>query len=200
MHGTPGHLHQVTLTHPDGTTTEAGQPVMVTGHRNVEHPVLVAERLDHVIARLNPNVAISGGAAGADRLWAEAALRNKIPLRLVLPNRWYVSHYPGTVDEATIAMAEVTYAVERPDVADWARLWDSERWWRDNHVRNAVMVATSTTTVVVSPRPPRTLLGEQRGGTAACVREVLRRRGDGCRVIWVPDDPDRVVCIDTLRR
>jgi hypothetical protein len=186
--------------HSEGPLTPTGLKVMVTGHRDVTHRALVAARLTSTLTKLEPAAAISGGAEGADTLFAQVALSLGVPLHLMIPNRWYLHRYPNAVDPAIIEQAaEASYVVERPDVDDWRQRWDRERWWVDNHARNGAMVQASELTVVVSPRAPRVLLGEHRGGTASCVREVLRRRGDGHRVIWVPDLPDRPVCWDTLR-
>ena len=61
---------------------ESPSALMVTGHRELSHPELVAERLDEVLARLAPTVAISGGAQGADSLFASVALARGVPLRV----------------------------------------------------------------------------------------------------------------------
>lgn len=168
---------------------ESPSALMVTGHRELSHPELVAERLDEVLARLAPTVAISGGAQGADSLFASVALARGVPLRLMLPNRWYRCRYPAAVSDEVVAAAQrVEMVVDRPDVADWRDRWEAERWSVDNFVRNAAMVAAADAAVVVSARHPRVLVGDRRGGTAACLRDWRRRR-PGTKVLWVPDDP-----------
>ena len=173
---------------------------MVTGHRELVHPGLVAERLAHVLGKLGASQAISGGARGADAVFADVAVAGGYPLHLMLPNRWYRSYYPGVVSDVTMAAAEVvTYVVERPDVADWRARWGTERWWRDNFSRNTAMIVASDVTVIVSPRPPHVLLGETSGGTAGCVKELRRRRGDEHRVVWGPDCDQRTTLWTSLR-
>lgn len=163
--------------------------LMVTGHRQVEHRELVLERCRAVLEKLAPASAISGGAEGADAIFARAALDVGVPLRLYLPNRHYCSHYPRAVpDDIVAAAADVVHVVDRPDVADWRQRWSSERWWVDNFARNAAMVRDSDAAVVVSPRRPAQLHSEPKGGTAACVRDLARARPHD-KVIWVPDDP-----------
>jgi hypothetical protein len=162
---------------------------MVTGHRRVEHRQLVLERCVEVLERLEPAAAVSGGAEGADSLFAEAALQVGVPLHLVLPNRLYLRRYPAAVSpEVLDAAAQVSFVVERPDVEDWRSRWDAERWWVDNFARNAAMVEMSTTAVVVSPSRPLELAAMTRGGTAQCVKLLARTRPDQ-RVVWVPDAP-----------
>lgn len=167
---------------------------MVTGHREIEHADLVADRLCAVLTKLAANVdagelvAVSGGAQGADTLFATAAVRAGVPYDLMLPNRWYRSWYPAAVSDEIVAGARhVTFVVERPDVADWRQQWKAQRWFVDNFVRNAAMIDRSGTHVVVSPRHPAALASEDRGGTAHAVREMARR---SLRVVWVPDRPD----------
>jgi hypothetical protein len=160
--------------------------VMVTGHRVLPNPESVPAQLDQVLTKLAPSKVVCGGAAGADRMFAEAALRVGVPLQLVLPNIHYRKYYPGVVpDEIMAAAAEVTYVASRPDVEDWRYRWDKGKWWKDNFTRNRVMVDYSDLTVVVSDRHPHNLLGYMQSGTAGTVREVLRQRGEGHRVIWV---------------
>ena len=78
---------------------------MVTGHRRIHHSTLVVERLLNVIDRLGPSRAISGGAAGADTLFAGAAITAGVPLEIMLPNRWYTKRYPSAVNAAILSAA-----------------------------------------------------------------------------------------------
>lgn len=166
---------------------------MVTGHRRIHHPTLVVERLLNVIDRLGPSRAISGGAAGADTLFAGAAITAGVPLEIMLPNRWYTERYPSAVNAAILSAAQrVTFVVDRPDRTDWRRSWDTQAWWRDNFVRNTAMLDASTHVVVVSGRHPAELVCERRGGTAGCLRSFAGRQPAG-PLLWVPDDPDRAV-------
>ena len=57
--------------------------VMVTGHRPERlngRELEIAEWLDSQIRELRPTIAISGMAAGADQIYAELALKQRIPL------------------------------------------------------------------------------------------------------------------------
>jgi hypothetical protein len=169
-----------------------GNALMVTGHREITHRDLVADRLADVLARGDVDRAISGGAEGADTLYAAAAIAAGIELELYLPNRHYLRRYPAAVPaEILTAAAAVHHVVDRPDIDDWRTRWDTDKWWRDNFARNAAMVAASTGTVVVTPTHPRELAAQRRGGTAAALRDVRRARPD-TRIIWVPDRPDIV--------
>ena len=56
---------------------------MVTGHRPERlngRELEVTEWLDSQIRELQPTIAISGMAAGADQIYAELALKQRIPL------------------------------------------------------------------------------------------------------------------------
>lgn len=160
--------------------------VMVTGHRVVSHPDAAGSELERVLVKLGASRAISGGAAGADRLFAETALRVGVPVHLMLPNRYYRARYPGSVDDDLIGRCRCTFVVDRPDVDDWQLRWRKEKWWEDNFTRNRAMIDLSDVTIVVSDLSPRRLLGEARSGTAGTVRDVLRARGEGHKVIWIP--------------
>jgi hypothetical protein len=162
---------------------------MVTGHRTVRHPDMVVATCRNVLQAAGPAACISGGAEGADSIFAHVALDCGIPLWLYLPNRWYRNRYPHAVDDETMAAASrVELVVERPDAGDWRDRWDSERWWRDNFARNAAMVTASSDTIVISDRNPTMLIEEKRGGTAACVRDVRRARPER-PVVWAKDRP-----------
>ena len=173
--------------------------VMVTGHRHVTHTDLVTRRLAAVTAKLGTTVAISGGAEGADTLYARVAIDAGVALHLLLPNRHYRSKYPEAVSDDVVASASrVEFVVDRPDAVDWDRRWSAERWWVDNLVRNAAMIDRSDITIVVSSHHPATLAAEAKGGTAACVKELKRRRGGDHRLVWIPDSPATDVMWCTL--
>lgn len=180
--------------------SSAALRVMVTGHRELAQPALVADRIRTVFERLGATEAVSGGAAGADRVFAEVAVEMGVPLHLMLPNRWYRDKYPNVVsNEVLAAAAQVTYVVDRPEAADWRSRWTAERWWQDNFARNVAMVGASEAAVVVSPRHPLALLEERSGGTAHCVK-ALRRARPLSRVIWVPDIPSAQITWVPLTR
>jgi hypothetical protein len=72
---------------------------MVTGHRRIEHPSEVQTALEWLLASIDSVEAISGGAEGADTLFARAALEVGVPLRLYLPNRYYRQRYDTSVPD-----------------------------------------------------------------------------------------------------
>lgn len=165
------------------------QVAMATGPRQLKHPQLVEGRCVEVLTRLGVAVAVSGGAEGADTRFAEAALRVGCELELMLPNRWYRAHYPKSAGAHIVeAATRVVYVVSRPNVEDWERRWNDEKWWRDNFARNRAMLDRADTWIVISATHPRDLLTQERGGTAACVKEGARL-SPGRRWVWVPDDP-----------
>lgn len=172
--------------------------IMVTGHRQLRRPELVDQRMGRILDRYPTATAISGGAQGADSRWAHAAHRAGRPYELWLPNRWYRSHYPDAISDELVADATaVHYVIDRPDVDDWKQRWTTQRWWQDNFARNTAMVTTANVWVVVSDRHPRDLASEQRGGTAACVRDLARRN---LTVVWLPDRDDVDLCRVPLTR
>lgn len=162
--------------------------LMVTGHRRIRFPDEVQTALGWLLSRFEAVTAISGGSAGADTLFAQAAIELEIPLRLYLPNRYYREYYPGSVSDEIVAAAEqVLYTTYRPEVTDWRTPWDDGNWWHDNFVRNKAMVTAAHEAVIVSPHLPDELLGRKKGGTVHCVKALKARGHD--EVWWVPDVP-----------
>ena len=164
---------------------------MVTGHRQIHHRGLVAQRMTTVLERYRPDgvVVISGGAEGADTLWAQAGVDAAVPVTLMLPNRHYRSRYPKAISDQLVTACKVSYVVERPNVSDWNARWDTERWFVDNFARNTAMIDAADIAIVVSNKHPRELLDDAKGGTAQSVKTLAKR---GARVLWLPDrvNPD----------
>ena len=161
-----------------------------TGHRYINNPSLVRERLEHVISTLkskdNTLEVISGGAEGADKLLVEAAQNTNTPYSLYLPNNYYLQKYPRSVTPQQVAEAsEVHYSVTREANIEWLDAWTKEKWWTDNFKRNKEMMAVSQNYVVVSPMKPSELTKQRKGGTAHAVKILLAM---SAKVIWVPDD------------
>lgn len=175
---------------PASYVPPASPVVMVTGHREVRHPQLVLSRCEQVLSKLGASLAVSGGAEGADSVFADAALRTHTPLHLMLPNRWYRSYYPRSVSDQVVSRAsKVSFVVDRPDVPDWRQRWSSQRWWLDNFARNRAMLEAADVWCVISAHRPAELLAMDKGGTAACVKEAARLSPDGF-FLWIPDDPE----------
>lgn len=159
--------------------------LMFTAHRQTRYPASVAQHLATFIGD-DYDTWITGGAAGGDTLAARVAAAAGVPFEVWLPNWAYRHAYPHSIpDDLLGRAAAVHYVVDRPVCADWEYRWRTEKWWVDNFARNAAMVAAATDAAVISPRSPRQLLDERRGGTAQCVR-TLKAQGFG-RVWWVHD-------------
>ena len=160
-----------------------------TGHRYIENPALVRERLEHVIGALkdkdNTLEIVSGGAEGADKLLVEAAQNTNTPYTLYLPNNYYLKKYPKSVTPKQVLNAKkVHYSVIREDNDKWLDAWTREKWWTDNFKRNKDMMAISQNYIVVSPMRPRELAEQRKGGTAHAVKLLATMRA---KVIWIPD-------------
>ena len=87
--------------------------VMVTGHRPERlngRELEVTEWLDSQIRELHPTIAISGMAAGADQIYAELALKQRIPLAAALPYKKDWDSYHPVVQNMLIKAKEVVYA------------------------------------------------------------------------------------------
>ena len=70
---------------------------MVTGHKPARlrgQELMVLTELNKLIKRFQPDIAISGMADGADRIWAMAALNNGIPLGCYFPYKKDFYHSP----------------------------------------------------------------------------------------------------------
>ena len=92
--------------------------VMVTGHRPERlngHELEVTEWLDSQIRELQPTIAISGMAAGADQIYAELALKQRIPLAAALPYKKRWDSYHPVVQDMLMKAKEVVYACEKYD-------------------------------------------------------------------------------------
>ncbi|RTK93445.1 hypothetical protein EKI60_05780 [Candidatus Saccharibacteria bacterium] len=163
--------------------------IMCTGHRKLNHPEAIYECLLNYLGANRFDQAISGGAGGADSIFAEAALETDTPLKVIFPNQYYTSYYPESF------MAEpssVEFAVERRMSDDWRSLWQTERWWTDNLTRNRVMIARSDVTLVISTINPLDLLNYKKGGTSSCLKDI-RSMDPEREIVWVNDDPNPMV-------
>ena len=119
--------------------------VMVTGHRPERlngRELEVTEWLDSQIHELQPTIAISGMAAGADQIYAELALKQRIPLAAALPYKKTWDSYHPVVQDMLMKAKEVVYACEKYDkhgyfirdclMVDAADIvlavWDGKEW------------------------------------------------------------------------
>lgn len=119
--------------------------VMITGHRPERlngRELKVTEWLDSQICELQPTIAISGMAAGVDQIYAELALKQRIPLVAALPYKKRWDSYHPVVQDMLMKAKEVVYACEKYDkhgyfirdclMVDAADIvlavWDSNEW------------------------------------------------------------------------
>jgi len=87
--------------------------------------------------------------------------------------------------------------VDRPEVDDWKTRWGSESWWKDNFVRNNMMVTAAEQYVICGAVHPNTIIEDTKisGGTAACVRSMVSAGIK--RAIYVPSEtPSDIVWVN----
>jgi hypothetical protein len=183
---------------------------MVTGHRQVPDRAAVLARLMYIIEVLSRRwtvTGISGGAAGADSLWALACHNMQRPFKLYLPNRYYFDHYRSEGEflneEASWLLdhcdGDVHYSVDRPERNDWEAFMRREGW-KDNFVRNRDMIADAQRHIAVATQHPATYVANRniRGGTASCIRDLW---AGGHEILWIdPNNPEGVRKITPPRR
>jgi hypothetical protein len=162
---------------------------MATGHRVLRCPMSVRAGFGKALVDGGYDLAVSGGAEGADIEIAWGAVDVGVPFVLLLPNRFYRQVYPRSIpDELYDLAAEVEYAVDR-DVAqgeDPVAAWHARRWWTDNFVRNGAMGRRATDAAVCSSTHPRALSRPGlSGGTAHCVRTLVAQGYTSA--LWVRD-------------
>lgn len=158
--------------------------LMATGHRDLSGMDL--DRLNVVLDNLlirskekfgNVSV-ISGGADGADRIWARAAHRNEIPYEIYVP-RGYAENYDlGPWFQKMLDLsAGIVYTQDRAGMSPTTGFH-----WKQNFMRNEQMVVDADYHVVISEHNPLNLLTQRRGGTSACVKYIYNRGVGG--VFW----------------
>jgi len=135
---------------------------------------VVVPALMRVITANRPCVVVSGGADGADRLWARAAYKTKTPYEIWVPAGYY-EHY-NLSKEWTTPMLWAAEHVEH--IGGMGAEFDVV----NNFVRNVAMIETADAYVVCSHKHPIELVKQKRGGTAHCTRELIKRR---LPIIWI---------------
>lgn len=166
--------------------------LMATGHRVLAHPRSVRTGFGRALVDGGYDLAVTGGAEGADIEAAWGAVDVGVPFILILPNRFYRQRYPRSVSDDLYDLAvAVEYAVDR-DVSpgeDPMAAWRAGRWYTDNFVRNTVMGARATAAAVCSSTHPVDLSRPGlAGGTAHCVRTLVGQGYTSC--MWVHDGPE----------
>lgn len=155
--------------------------IMLTGHRpgaKLNEPNALKgmlEVLDYFKKGHKKLTVISGGADGADRLWARAAFKNRLPYHLYLPSKYY-EHYGLSGQEW--AMSILWYA----DSVKWIGGMHEEFEVAKNFQRNDAMIDAADAWVVCSKVEPEKLATHKRGGTAHAVRSMVKR---DLPMIWI---------------
>lgn len=184
--------------------------LMGTAHRDIQNVPGVAEQLFRILHKYPNASGLSGGAAGGDTLLAKCYDKVSMPYDLYIPNRYYWSYYDVPERDWMYEHAEhVQYIVERPVCDNWRYRWSNEKWWRDNFARNEAMVKAADVYIAISNHSPDDVLQyrEIRGGTAACIRDIIRiggtETGDGKREVdihWIcPIDLSKSTTVHYVR-
>jgi hypothetical protein len=194
--------------------------VMLTGHRVVANTEAVMGLLRYIIvtllARGHEVVGISGGATGADSMWAHALHLEGRPFKLFVPNRYYFPNYQPNDPDAQWMIdhcdGEPLYVVDRPIVP--RSVWEprmkarpgNDPWWVDNFDRNKAMVQAASKYIAVSNIHPRTVVEAKlkdiramKGGTNGGIFDIYRfgQAEDGLlKIAWInPTDPNGVTSV-----
>ena len=163
---------------------------MTTAHRTLPNTDWVQMEYKRILIKLEVDDTISGAAKGGDTIFARASAHLAIPFRLYLPNWAYPINYNrvSMVEQMTNNhwCTEVIEVKERRRIdapaAEIKRVFSQERWWVDNFNRNIAMVSAADVHIACSTIDPRTVTKEMKGGTVACIRDLLRFRKD---IIWM---------------
>lgn len=185
----PVRLHNTNVGHaPVQPTLDLGTPpvvehpvarIMVTGHRTVNEPVVV-KTLEFLLKGYAENIdttVISGGAQGADRLWALAAHHLDVPFEVYVPRGYGENYFKGERLARFNRMLDLSSAVHYTQHEGVAFHYSM------NFKRNVDMVKTSTHFIIVAKVHPLKLIKEQRGGTRHAVLAMIEAGVDDA--IWV---------------
>lgn len=173
--------------------------IMVTGHTQISNEGLLMERLTLImqdyINRFGKEriIAVSGGALGADRLWALTAYKLDVPFEIYVPSGY---------EDVFIALERYNPKPEegrQKDLARFSRMLElasgvfdefgnpreDGRYQRTaNFKRNATMVRVSQYCVAVSKEDPRIVITHTKsGGTFHAIREW--KKAGNTRINWV---------------
>lgn len=156
--------------------------IMVAGER-IASSQIVLDALESTftrfLAKFPKGSGLFGGAKGPDYLAAKGAHNIGMPYALEIPHELYHSTYHKDISDANWAKmlefaTEVNYTV--PATKKWAIA--------HNFRRNEVMVHKADIHVVVSFKEPNELVRtEDKGGTRACVKSMMRQRK--LVVLWI---------------
>ena len=157
--------------------------IMLTGPRDLPtafSSTFVENTLSGLLIGLKsfvPNlVALSGGAKGSDTIFARAAYRTDTPFVLELPHPGYAQHYhiTTTVNKLSEHALATHYTTTEGDFS-----------FRMNFARNASMVKQADYYIVIHEKNPNDITGDDKGGTAACVRDMQRLLANGTLIFWI---------------
>lgn len=156
--------------------------VALTGHRpGVRlNEQAAADGMVNIIHRLleqDSVTVLTGGSAGADRLWWDSAWLTATPHEVYVP-RGYKEHYKlgDWFDDMLRSAADI----------HWTQFEGKPYDWRLNFSRNTDMVNGSTMGVVCTDVHPTDLIGEAKGGTRHAATLMWgRNRREGYDVLWL---------------
>lgn len=188
--------------------------IMVTGHTHVPNETLLEDNFKFLLEEyINTYgkeriVAVSGGALGADKLWARAAYKMDVPYEVYVPTGYEhvfiaLTRYNDKPQDERVKdqanfkrMLELASAVydengnPRPENGRYAR--------GANFVRNTTMVRKSQHYIAFCDTDPRQVIRTNRnGGTYHCIREMKRLGVTSVR--WIPAQVETVGVINTVQ-
>lgn len=147
--------------------------VVVYGHRpsafRPEEKDIALTLLGRVLHKLDGQydnlTEVCGGADGADRWGAKAAVVSEVPFIIMAPHEGYFTHYHQGkvwVDQMKEAARSVNYV--HPNEVPFH--------WSMNFSRNEAMADMGEIFVLVSPHTPQWLLNQRRGGTTHMTKTI----------------------------
>lgn len=183
--------------HPEENHSEPGMRpdeydvvIMATGHRGIINEDWLIKSLTDLLAKAKEFYAsqgqtmcvLSGGAAGADRNWARAAVHAGVDFHLVLPANYGEQYHKNSPWFWKMCDAAVSITT----VGDPSIKFD----WKNNFRRNEVMVGMANRYVVISHDTPHTLASQFKGGTVQCVKFM---KSEGIGVVTHVDYRNKVI-------
>ena len=174
----PVYMPEENHTEPGMRPDEYDIIIMATGHRGIINEAWLISALTDLLKKAKEFYAskgqtmciVAGGADGADRNWARAAVHAGVDFHLVLPAN-YGEHYHK--DHAWFWNMK-NAATSVTTVGDPSVKFN----WRNNHARNEVMVRMANRYVVISHSSIESLVNGFKGGTVNCVK-FMKREGIG---------------------
>lgn len=173
--------------------------IMVTGHTVISNEALLEERLTLIMNDyinrwgINNIIAVSGGALGADRLWARVAHKLGVPFEIYVPTGYeniFIGLRRWNAKSDAMRQRDLDRFKRMLEAAsavydEYGRPREQDIYHRgSNFIRNGTMVRVSQHCVAVSKEDPRTVVTHrQPSGTFDAIRKWYRAGND--RINWV---------------